>query len=99
MRDGVSMDGVTITDGRCMEVYPDASQFKIANALIQDNANEERDDREEEPTSEGWRKKILLNANPKSIQEEIITSTEEVVETSSSDKMENKRPETPAAAN
>ena len=45
-------------------MYRDASQFKIANALIQDNASEERDDREGEPTTEDWREKILLNANP-----------------------------------
>ena len=63
-------------------MYRDASQFNIANALIQDNTSEEREDREEEPTSEDWREKILLNANPKSVQEEIITNTEEVVETS-----------------
>ena len=94
--DGSSIAARRITDGR--EVYRDASQFKIANALIQDNTSEERDDREEEPTSEDWREKILLNANPKSVQEEIITNTEEVVETSSSDKMENKPPELPAAS-
>ena len=80
-------------------MYRDASQFKIANVLIQDNTSEERDDREEEPTSEDWREKILLNANLKSVQEEIITNTEEVFESSSSDKMENKPPELPAAAN
>ena len=80
-------------------MYRDASQFKIANALIQDSTSEERDDREEEPTSKDWREKILLNANPKSVQEEIITNTEEVVKTSSSDKMENKPSELPAAAN
>ena len=85
-----------ITDGQ--EVYPHASQFKIANALIQDNTSEERDYLEEEPTSEDWREEILLNANPQTIQEEIITNTEEIVETSSSDKMElNKPSEFPAA--
>lgn len=63
--------------------------------MTQYNTSEQRDDREEEPASEDWREKILLNANPKSVQEEIITNTEEVVETSS-DKMENKPP---AAAN
>ncbi|KAL9967202.1 hypothetical protein ACROYT_G025380 [Oculina patagonica] len=56
----------------------------------QDNASEERDDQEKEPTSEDWREKILVNANPKSVQEETITSTEEIIsstaETGSSDK-------------
>ena len=60
--DGSSIAARRIRDGR--EVYRDASQFKIANALIQDNTSEERDGREEEPTSEDWREKILLNANP-----------------------------------
>jgi len=69
-------------------VYRDTSQFRIANTLIQDNASEERDDREGEPTTEDWREKILLSANPQSVQEEIITNTEEMVETSSSDKTE-----------
>ena len=79
-------------------MYRDARQFKIANALIQDNTSEERDDREEEPTSEDWREKTFLNANPRSVQKEIITSIEEVVKTNSSDKMESKPPELPAAA-
>ena len=30
-------------DRKCTEKYRDASQFKIANALIQDNTSEERD--------------------------------------------------------
>ena len=79
-------------------MYQDASQFKIANTLIQDNTSEERDDRVEEPISENWREKILLIANPKSVQEEIITNAEVVVKTSSNDKMENNPPELPAAA-
>ena len=40
----IRTDGIAarrITDGQ--EVYRDASQFKIANALIQDNTSEERD--------------------------------------------------------
>lgn len=94
--DGSSIVARRITDGR--EVYRDASQFKLANALIQDNTSEERDDREEEPTSEDWRKKTLLNANPQSVQEEIITNTKETAETSSSDNMEQNKPsEIPAA--
>ena len=64
--DGSSIAARRITDGR--EVYRDTSQFKIANALIQDNASKERDDREGEPTTEDWREKILLNANPQSDQ-------------------------------
>ena len=60
--DGFSIAAQRITNR--WEVYRDASQFKIANALIQDNTSEERDDREEEPTSQDWREKILLNANP-----------------------------------
>ena len=47
---GSSIAARRITDGR--EVYRESSQFKIANALIQDNTSEERDDREEESTSE-----------------------------------------------
>ncbi|XP_078350665.1 uncharacterized protein LOC144635430 [Oculina patagonica] len=86
--DGSSIAARRIMDGR--EVYRDASQFKIANALTQDNASEERDDQEKEPTSEDWREKILLNANPQSVHEETITSREEIItstaETSSSDK-------------
>ena len=57
---GSSIAARRITDGR--EVYRNASQFKIANALIQDHNCEKRDDREEEPTSDVWREKILLNA-------------------------------------
>ena len=74
--DRLSIAARRITDGR--EAYRDASQFKIANALIQDNASEERANQEEEPTSEDWREKILLNANRQSVQEEIITSREEI---------------------
>ncbi|KAL9982485.1 hypothetical protein ACROYT_G004533 [Oculina patagonica] len=74
------------------EMYRDASQFKIANALTQDNASEERDEQDKEPTSEDWRDKILLNANPHSVHEETTTSKEEIItstaETSSSDKPE-----------
>ena len=80
------------------EVYQDASQFKTANTLIQENTREERDDWEEEPISEDWREKLLLIAHPKSVQKEIVTNAEEVVKTSSSDKMENNPPELPAAA-
>ena len=69
--DGSSIAARRTTDGR--EVYQDASQFKNANALIQDNTSEEREDREE-PTSKEWREKILLNDNSKSVQEEINTS-------------------------
>ena len=96
MDQGLQCVGSQTWDG--WEVYGDASQFKIANALIQDNTSEERGDREEDPTSEDWREKILLNANPQWLQEEIITNTEEMVETSNSDKMEqNKAQEFPAA--
>ena len=79
-------------------MYRDANQFKIANALVQDNASEEWDDREGEPTTEDWREKILLNANPQSVQEEIISSTEEMVETNSSDKTEQNKPTASSAA-
>ena len=79
-------------------MYRDASQFKIANALIQDNTSEERDDWEEEPSSEDWREKILLNANPQLVQEEIITNTEETTGTSNSDKVEQNKPPEIAAA-
>ena len=61
-------------------MYGDTSQFKIANALIQDDTGEERDDWEGEPVSEDWREKVLLNASPQSVQEEFITNTEEMVE-------------------
>ena len=85
-----------ITDGQ--ELYGDASQCKIANALIQDNTSEERDDPEKEIISEDWREKILMNSNPQSIPEEINTNTEETAETSSSDQMEQNKPsEIPAA--
>ena len=94
--DGSSIAARRITDGR--EVCRDASQFKIANALIQDNASEERDDREGEPTTEDWREEILLNANPQSVQEGIITNTEEMVETSSGDKTEQNKPTESSAA-
>jgi len=93
--DGSSIAARRITDGR--EVYRYASQFKITKAFIQDNTSEERDDREGEPTTEDWREKILLNASPPSVQEEIITITEEVVETSSSKTKQNKLSELPAA--
>ena len=54
-------------DGKCIEMQ--AMQFRIANALIQDNIIEKRDDREEKPIAEVWREKILLNVNPQSVQE------------------------------
>lgn len=39
------------------QVYCDASHFKIANALIQDNTSNESADQEEETTPEDWREK------------------------------------------
>ena len=87
---GTSIAAQRITDRQ--EVYRDASQFKISNALIQDNTSKEKDNRDEKPTSEDWREKILLSANLQSVQEEIITNTEETVETGSSDKMEQNKP-------
>ena len=92
--DGSSIAVRRIADGR--EMFSDAS--KIGNALIRDNTSEERSDLEEDPTSEDWREKMLLNANPQLVQEEIITKTKEMVETNSNDKMEqNKPPEVLAA--
>ena len=57
-------------------MYRDARQLKIADALIQDNTSEERDGREEEPSSEDLREKLLLNANPQSVEEKIIPNIE-----------------------
>ena len=71
--DGSSVAARRITDGR--EVHRDTREFKVANALIRYNASEERDDWKREPASENWREKILLNASPQSVQEEIITNT------------------------
>ena len=69
-------------DGKCIETQASSLNnklllllFKTANALIQDNNSEERDDWEEDPTTEDWREKILLNANPQSVQEEITANT------------------------
>ena len=51
-----------ITDER--EVYRESDQFKIANALIRDNAYEERADWAEELTSEDWREKNPVECRP-----------------------------------
>ena len=83
--DGSRIAAQRITDRR--EVYREAGHLKIVNPLIRDNTNIERDGRAEEPTLEDWREKILLKANSQSVQEKIITNTEESAETSSSDKM------------
>jgi len=58
---GSSIAARRITDGR--EVHRDTREVKVANALIRDNASEERDDWKREPASEDWREKILLNAS------------------------------------
>ena len=67
-RSSIAACRITVMHEKCIEIQ--AMQFKIVNALIQDNTREKRDDREEKPTAEVWRERILLNVNPQSVQEE-----------------------------
>ena len=95
--DGSSIAAKRITDGR--EVYRDASQFKIANSLIQENTSEENEDQEEQKNQEDWREKILLNADPHSVQEETKeSSAKEAAKTNTSDKADQSKQPMPAAA-
>ena len=95
--DGSSIAAKRITDGR--EVYRDASQFKIANSLIQENTSEENEDQEEQKNQEDWREKILLNANPHSVQEETKeSSAKEAAKTNTSAKADQSKQPMPAAA-
>ena len=49
-------------DGKCIEM-----QACSRLLMLMDNTSEERGDLEEDPTSEDWREKILLNANPQQV--------------------------------
>ena len=60
--DGSRIAARRITDGR--DVYRDASQFKLANALIENDPDEEFVDKEGESDSEEWRQHILQNVSP-----------------------------------
>ena len=60
--DSSSIAARRITDGR--DVYRDASQFKLANALIENDPDEEFVDKEGESDSEEWRQQILQNVSP-----------------------------------
>lgn len=95
--DGSSIAAKRITEGR--EVYCDASQFKIANSLIQENTSEENEDQEEQKNQEDWREKILLNAKPHSVQEETQeSSAKEAAKTNTSAKADQSKQPMPAAA-
>lgn len=54
--DGSSIGARRISDGR--EIYRDASQFKLANNVVQ-NVNERSDDQTEREQRDDWREKIL----------------------------------------
>ena len=45
-------------------MYRDASQFKLANALIENDPDEEFVDKEGESNSEEWRQQIFQNVSP-----------------------------------
>ena len=71
----------------------------LHNTLIQENTSEENEDQEEQKNQEDWREKILLNANPHSVQEETKeSSAKEAAKTNTSDKADQSKQPMPAAA-
>ena len=72
-----------ITDGRL--VYCDASQFKLANALIEHDPDQEVEDQGGESDSEDWRQEILRNAENHPGPEGTNTREEQLAETERSD--------------
>ena len=69
-----SKSATRITDGR--DVCRDASQFKLANALIKNDLDEKIVDKGGESDLEEWRQQILQSANPHSDPEETIACSE-----------------------
>ena len=67
---GLGIAARRTTDGR--DVCRDASQFKLANALIENDLEEEIVDKGGESDLEEWKQQILQNANPLSDPEETV---------------------------
>jgi len=92
---GSSIAARRITDGP--EVYRDASQFKLANALIENEPDEEFADKGGELDPEEWRLEILQTASPHSDLEETVTRKDQIVRSKISNGVElGKSPKTPA---
>ena len=66
--DGSSIVARRITDGR--NVYRDSSQFKLANALIGDDSDQEIRSQGTELNHADWRQGILMNAGSHAEAEE-----------------------------
>ena len=71
---GSSTAARRITDG--WDVCRDASQFKLANALIEDDLDKEIVDKGGESDLEEWRQQILQSANPHSDPEETVACSD-----------------------
>ena len=67
-----------VTDKRL--VYRDGSQFKLANALIENDPDREVEDQGGESDSEDWRQEILRNAENHPGPEGTTTREEQLAE-------------------
>ena len=72
--DSSSIVARRITDGR--NVYRDSSQFKLANALIGDDSDQEIRSQGTELNHADWRQGILMNAGSHAEAEETTTRPE-----------------------
>ena len=72
-----------VTDERL--IYRDGSQFKLANALIENDPDQEVEDRGGESDSEDWRQEILRNAENHPGPEETTTREDQLAESERSD--------------
>lgn len=66
------INGSSIAAGRitdAWDVYHDASQFKLANALIENDPDEELADKGGELDPWEWRQEILRTASPQSVSQ------------------------------
>ena len=72
-----------VTDERL--VYCDGSQFKLANALIENDPDREVEEQGGESDSEDWRQEILRNAENHPGPEGAITREDQLAESERSD--------------
>ena len=92
--DGSSIAARRITDGR--DVYRDASQFKLANALIENDPDEEFVDQEGESDSEEWRQQILQNFSAQPDPGKTVPDKNQLAESNNSNEAElSNSPKTP----
>ena len=74
---GSSIVARRITDGR--DVCFDASQFKLANALIEDDPSEKLQDKTEASDPEEWRQENLRSVSPHSDVVEMAADKDQTV--------------------